>query len=66
MISKDEAAKYINWFKYLKVESSDSMTETGLLDSLKDGLLYLRVADLITKGVVDWTRVNMSANNTFR
>lgn len=66
MIGEDSAAKYVNWFKYIQVQGSDLVTEANLLESLKDGLLYLRVADIVSKGIVDWSRVNMNANNSFR
>jgi len=61
---RTERKRYINWLNSLKLESVDTIE--NLENQLSDGVILLKVAELLQSDLVDWKKVNIPAVNKFK
>lgn len=59
-----ERQRYINWLNAENISNQEEIK--GLEKELNDGIILLKIIELIQPGIVDWNKVNTPAVNKFK
>lgn len=61
-----ELLRYLNWLQTEDIPGSDQLSEENIIEKLSDGIILIKIVDLIQADLVDWNQVNQPAVNKFK